>query len=154
MTVDVTARIIDTFRSWDDLKSMSSYIAVIECGNPTPPNPHFKIANATKSDSAIQTVFILKGTNNVSPTRLLTDRELCSGKRYLVFGYCNGEVCCAYEDYKVIPLKTYFSTDLLAGKTMDEQIRFLLQIRLDNLKREIQRNEEEKRRLEEGIRNH
>jgi hypothetical protein len=34
---------------------------------------------------------------------------------------------------------------------MDEQIRFLLQIRLDNLKREMQKNEEEKRRLEEGL---
>lgn len=151
MAAGATARVIERFHGWEYLKNMSPYIAVVQCGNPTPPKPNVMVVGGTKSDSTIQTVFTLKGTNDVSPTRLLTDRELCSGKHYLVFGYCNGDVYCAYEDYKVVPLEKYFGSTLIAGKPLDEQISILLQIRLANLKREMQKNEEEKRRLEEGL---
>jgi len=80
----------------------------------------------------IKILFTLKGTNGVSLFRLLTDYELCSSKNYLVFGYCDESVYCAYEEYRVVPLDKFFSTNLLAGKSLDDQIQILLQRRLND----------------------
>jgi len=93
----------------------------------------------------------IKGTNNVSPIRLKTDHEMFPGKKYLVLGYCDDGVFTAYEEYRIVPLDKFFSTDLIAGKPIDEQVKIFLQRRLDNLKLEIQNNEKEKQRLEEGL---
>jgi len=57
----------------------------------------------------------------------------------------------ATEQYRIVPLGTSFPTGLLAGKGFDEQIRALLQYRVDMLKREMEEAQEEKARLEEGL---
>jgi hypothetical protein len=44
-----------------------------------------------------------------------------------------------------------FSTNLIAGKPYEEQIQILFKRRIDDLNREIQNDEAEKQRLEEGI---
>ena len=57
----------------------------------------------------------------------------------------------AVEKYRVIPLGAYLPPDLLTGKTLDENIQILFQRRLDNLNREMKEEQEEKQRLEEGL---
>jgi hypothetical protein len=123
----------------------------MQCGNPTPQNPNYGVINATRSDVGIKSMITLKGTNNACPVRLLTDHEMCPGNNYLVFGYCDSSVYIAYEEHRIVPLGKYFATNLIAGKTLQEQIQILLQRRLDNLKLEMQENENEKMRLEAGL---
>jgi hypothetical protein len=151
MAVGVTARLSFPFQSWDKLIAESVYIAVVQCGDPTPPVPNHGVINATRSDVRIQITARLKGTNNVSPVRLLTDHEMISGRDYLVFGYCDCGVFTAYEEYRVVPLDEYFATNLIAGKLLNEQIQIIVQRRLYYLKLEMPKNEEEERRLEDGL---
>jgi hypothetical protein len=130
MALGVMARVHDTFHGWDYLKNMSDYIAVVQCGNPIPQKPNVRVVGAGKSDVEIQVIFTLKGTNNASPLRLQTQRDLYQGQNYLVFGYCGDGVYSAYEEYRVVLLDELFSTNLIAGKTLDEQIQILLERRL------------------------
>ena len=46
---------------------------------------------------------------------------------------------------------TNFPTNLLAGKSFDKQVRALLQYRVDMLSRDMEQAQEEKKRLEEGL---
>ena len=146
-----TARIIDSFHGWDKLINNSQYIAVVDCGNSVPTKPNILTEGATKSDREIKVILTLKGTNTVNPTRLLTDYEICSGKKYLVFGYCNESVYCAYEEFRVVPLNKFFSTNLLSGKNLDDQIQILIELRINDLNRQLKQEQEEKQRLEERI---
>ena len=116
-----------------------------------PPTPGVIVINATKSDSTIEVVSVLKGTNNVASARLLTDHDLQKGENYLVFGNFDGEIYQAYEEYRVIPLGSNFHTNSIAGKSLDQQLHILLQHRLDNLNRQMQKELEEKQRLEAGV---
>src|ERR1700744_1445845 len=104
MALGVAARVGGRFHGWGDLADNSPYIAVARCGNPTVPNSFVQISPPAKFDSEVQIVLVLKGTNVVKPTRLLSDHDLYPGKNYLVFGYCNDGVYQAYEDYRVVPL--------------------------------------------------
>jgi hypothetical protein len=69
----------------------------------------------------------------------------------LVFGYYDSGVYQAFEEYRVIPLGVDFSTNSIAGKPLDEQLQILFQHAADNLNREIQKDEEEKQRIEAGL---
>jgi hypothetical protein len=57
----------------------------------------------------------------------------------------------ATETYRVVPLGRYFLTNGLTGKTLDEQIQFVLRHRLEELKRELKDGAEEEKRLEETL---
>jgi len=151
MAAGVSARMIDKFRGWDELVNATPYIAVVQCGTPTQLQPNARYDDARLSDVAITTIIALKGTNNVSPVRLKTDHEMISGRDYLVFGYCDSGVFTAYEEYRVVPLDEYFSTNLISGKPLNEQIQIIFQRRSYYLKLEMQKNEEEERRLEDGL---
>ncbi|HEY5233556.1 MAG TPA: hypothetical protein VIK35_08495 [Verrucomicrobiae bacterium] len=151
VVVSVMARIIAPFHGWDNLTETSPDIIVVQCGKPTPPNPNVIIMDGTKSDSEIQIISVLKCTNDLSSARLQTDHDLRQGEDYLVFGYFDGGICKAYEEYRVVPLGVNFSTNSIAGKTLNEQIQILLQSAINNLGNEIQKNEEEKERLEESV---
>jgi hypothetical protein len=145
------ARLITSFPGWDLLKVNSPYIIIAHCGEPTPPTPGVLIDNGPNSDSSIEVISVLKGTNHVSSSQLWTDRRIWPGENYLVFGYYDSGVYQAFEEYRVIPLGVDFSTNSIAGKPLDEQLQILFQHAADNLNREIQKDEEEKHRIEAGL---
>jgi hypothetical protein len=149
ITISVTAQVMVLFQGWDRLKETSPYIIVAHCGKPTLPTSG--VIGGLKSDSEIQIITVLKGTNSVSSARLQTDHELWQGENYLVFAYYGGGIYQAYEKYRVIPLGLRFSTNSISGKPLDEQIQILFQQALYNLNQEIQNDQEEKQQLEEGI---
>jgi hypothetical protein len=151
ITISVIARVIAPFPGWDRLKQNSPNIIIAYCGKPTPPTPGILFMNAPASDSAIDVVLVLKGANNANSARLLTDHLLQQGENYLVFGYYGSGIYQAFEEYRVIPLGVHFSTNSIAGKSLDEQIQILFQRRLDVLNRQIKEDQEEKQRLEEGL---
>jgi len=148
MTLGVMARVIAPFLGWNNLTETSPEIIVVQCGKPTPPNPNIMVIGATKSDSEIQLVSVLKGTNDLSSTRLQTDHALRQGENYLVFGYFDSGIFKAYEEYRVVPLGDNFSINSIAGKPLDEQIQIMFQRAVNKLDREIQTDEVEKGRLE------
>jgi len=149
--IGALARVIAPFKSWNEVERLSSYIVIARCGEPTAPMPNVITINATRSDSAIEIVSVLKGTNSLGSSRLLTDHDLQKGEIYLIFGYCDGGICQAYEEYRVVPLGKNFHTNSIADKPFDEQVRLLFQLRLENLNRQMKTEQEVKQRLEEGV---
>ncbi len=152
LAVGATARVIGTFQDWSRLEEMSSDIVIVYGGNPTPPNPSILIGNPPRSDSQVDILSVLKGTNNPNSSRLLTDHDLTKGQRYLVFGYYESDGYEAFENYRVIPLDTTFQLDSLKGKNFNEKLQVLLQSGVDCMNRKIQKDEEERDRLQQGIR--
>lgn len=55
------------------------------------------------------------------------------------------------EDYRIVAIGHSFNANDLTGKSPDDQIRLLLQRRLDNLNAQMAKEQEEKRRLEQGL---
>lgn len=145
------ARIVVPFQGWGRLKDSSPYIIVVQCGRPTAPTPNESIIGGTKSDAEINVVAFLKGTNSLNFARLQTDRQLWQGEYYLVFGYYEGGIYKAYEEYRAIHLGSDFTTNLISGKSLDEQLQILFKHSLFNLNRQMKQEQEEKQRLEEGI---
>jgi hypothetical protein len=74
------------------------------------------------------------------------------GEKFLLFAnYENNQFFSGYnavEEYRVISLNRYFQTNVLSGKTLNEQIQLILTNRLNDLNGELARGQEEKRRLE------
>ena len=149
ITIGATARLIAPFLGWDQLQERSPYIIIAHCGKPIPLSG--PTINAPNSDSSIDVLLVLKGTNNVNSARLWTDYELRQGENYLIFAYYDTGIYQAYEEYRVIPLGVRFSTNSIAGKPLNEQLQILFKQRVDDLNREIQSDEVEKQRLEGGI---
>lgn len=151
VAISALARVIAPFKGWSALESGSPYIIIAHCGKPTPSTPGVITINATRSDSAIEVVSALKGTNGLAASRLLTDHDLQRGENYLVFAYYDGGTYQAFEEYRVIPLGNSFHTNLIAGKSLDEQLQILFRRRLDDLNQQMKEEQEEKQRLEEGL---
>lgn len=85
---------------------------------------------------------------------LWSDYRPCQGDQYLLFAtYFTDTNCYALDLYRVVPLGHSFDTNLLSGKSLDEQIKFMLHYRLENLKHELQDAEAEKARLEQAVNN-
>jgi 5-hydroxyisourate hydrolase-like protein (transthyretin family) len=148
------AYMMESFAGWDRLESKSHYIIIAHCGAPTPRLLHYSIENAAAFDSSIEVLSVLKGTNDLVFTRLQTDHELRQGEYYIAFGYGDNfdtNVFMAHEDFHVIPLGHQFTTNSIAGKQLNEQLQILFRQSADNLNREIQKDKEEKQRIESGI---
>jgi hypothetical protein len=113
--------------------------------------------------SDIDVVSVLKGETNWGsvpiPPPAMGSGNLVSqywprqNEYYLVFAIFHDGEYQATEPYRVVPLGIRFSTNLLAGKSLDQQIKFCLQWRLDNLNRDLGQMQEEKKRLESGLKN-
>jgi len=146
------AYVVVPFPGWDRLAMESEYIALVRCGNPTvlPPNAYRAGPN---SDSDIQIIFTLKGTNDLDVCRLITDHDLYPGERYLVFGNLGKNILHAFEEYRITQVDHLFTTNLIAGKPLNEQIQIILERRLFDLNREAKLNEEELQRLNEALKN-
>lgn len=145
------ARVIIPFEGWDWLKQTSSNIVIAHCIKPTPSAPGVLVIGAPKSDFGIEVVSVIKGKNFTSAARLWTDHELLEGQNYLLFGFYDSGIYKAYEPYRIVPLGLQFSTNMLAGKTLDEQIQMLLQRRLNDLNRQMKAEQGEKARLEQAF---
>lgn len=148
------------FSGWDEVKRRSPDIIIARCSRIDESTQGLTVHDLLV-DSDIEVISVLRGTTNrvtgpltgpgIGAGRLLSMYYPRQGQYYLIFSiYGDGEYQ-AIEDYRVIPLGPTFFTNSLAGKTFDEQIRMLFQRRLYNLNREIQTAQEEKQRLEEGL---
>lgn len=149
--ISVMARMLSLFSTWDDIKKECSCISVVRCGSPVIPPPGVFYSNHPRSDSDVQIVAVLKGTNNTGAARLESDHTLYEGENYLVFGNFENSVYRADENFKVVPLGKGFSTNSIAGKNLDEQIQQLFKQALFQLDREIKEDQEQRAQLETAI---
>jgi hypothetical protein len=148
--------LIAPFQGWDNLKRYSSDIIIARCGNT--PNPFNVKTNGIwidmqdgMIDSQIQVLSVLKGATNLGAARLTSQYWPRQGEHYLIFAIYHDGFYQAIETYRVVPLGTYRPPDLSTGKTLDEKIHILLQYRFDNLNRQMKEEQEEKQRLEDGL---
>jgi hypothetical protein len=145
------------FSNWSSVKTRSPDTVIARCTK-TPSalevqgnkvvigNPH------GLWDSDIDILYVLKGRTNLGPARLTSFYKPRQGEDYLVFSIYDGRHYNAVEAYRIVPLGSSAPTNLLSGRSFDEQIRVLLQYRLEMLSREMEQAQEEKNRLEEGLR--
>jgi hypothetical protein len=145
------AVILLPFTSWDDLSSKSPDIIIARCAN----TPEPMIVNDGMIWSDIEVISVLKGDTKPGTARMVSQYGPCQGERFLLFStYQSNELYRAYnatETYRVVPLGRLFQTNELSGKTLDAKIQLVLQHRLEELKRELEQGEVEKKRLEQGL---
>lgn len=151
ITFLAAGRVLVKFPGWDKLIENSPNVSVVCVGIPILQNPNIRVEGGLASDFEIQTVYILKGTNSVNPTRLKTNHDLSPGENYLVFGYCDNGFLYADEDYRVVPCGKVFSTNAIADKPIDKQLKILLELGLDVVNRRIQKEQSESERLKKGL---
>jgi len=101
--------------------------------------------------SDMEILMVLKGTTNSGTARVHSLYWPRQGEHYLVFANYNDEtkVYGATDQYRVVPLGMGFPTNDLFGRELDEQIRYTLEWRLNNLNRDLEKMLEEKNRLED-----
>jgi hypothetical protein len=145
------AVILGPFTSWDDLTRKSPDIIIARCT--ATPEPAFIADGLIWSD--IEVTSVLKGDTKPGKARMVSQYWPHQGERFLMFSIyqSNGhyQAYNAPETYRIVPLDRYFTTNGLSGKTLNEQIQFMLQHRLEALNRELQDGADEKKRLEEGV---
>jgi hypothetical protein len=143
------------FPGWPLLTQNSSDIIIARCTE----TPTFYPANKNEIehdlrgliDSKITIVSILKGTGNSKTSELISKYQPVQNGFYLIFARSNNGAYQAFEEYRVISLGERFSTNSIAGKPLDEQIQVLFQQSVNHLNQEIQKDQEEKQRIEGGI---
>lgn len=164
------------FSGWEDAIQYSPFIIIVRCSEcPESPrlingiiseNPHrgltytdVKILMTLKADSGRASAgssFPDGMAATLKPGNSLTLRSAfrpCQGDDYLLFATdFQGTNCSALSDYRVVPLGHSFNTNSLKGQDLEQQVKFMLQYRLNNLNQELQRSQEEKERLEKGVR--
>jgi len=152
-SVTVYATIISSFAGWNNLIKESPDIIVVR-GLPPPAitnsGPWEIIDGGTKSD--VEVLCVLKGKTSTGKSHTVTDwHKVDINECYVIFGHYHDGEYQAIEDYRVIPIGNSFNTNDLSGKSLNAQIRLLLQRRVDFLNDEIKKDTAEKKRLEEGL---
>lgn len=150
ITMNVAASVLIPFEDWDQVFEKSPDIVVATCWNPTPPTPSVN-RNGPGSDCQVEILSVLKGTNDATSVRLLTEHELQKGSTYLVLGQYNEQGLYALEDYRVIQLNKGFRLKSLDGKTLDEKIKILFQSGVDYMNQKIQEDNDERDRLKQAL---
>ena len=145
------AVVIIPFTSWEDISRKSPDIIIGRCTITTPDGP---VGNGMIW-SDIEVLSVLKGDTKPGAARMVSQHAPRQGERFLMFStYQSNHLYRAYnatETYRVVPLGRYFLTNGLTGKSLDEQIEFVLRHRLEELSRELKNGAEEKKRLEEAL---
>jgi hypothetical protein len=150
------AVIVMQFAGWDELTKISSNIIIVKCNRSTSEDAG-KIYDIEGGmvESDVNVVEVVKGAAKIGPDHILSQTYLFQGDYYCLFAtkgsYGTDEVYCAIEPYRVINLGSSFSSNILSGKSLDEKMQTILKWRLDRLKRELELGQEEKQRLEEGL---
>jgi len=145
---------ITPFQGWGWLEENSQDIIIARCSE-TPPQ-HYRDDLAY---SKIKVTTVLKGTNSLGAALLLSQFQPLQREDYLIFADFHDGSYYAVEKYRVVPLglnlaavtTESFNTNMIAGKSLDEQIQTLLKLRLNELNRQMQEEQEEKDRLEEAV---
>ena len=139
------------FTSWDDLTRKSPDIIIARCATTT--NPTLTGDGMIWSD--IEVLAVLKGDTKPGAARMVSQYWPYQEERFLMFAnYQSNQIyraCRATETYRIVPLGRYFLTNELAGKSLDEQIQLVLRRRLEDVNRELEKDAEEKSRLEKGL---
>jgi hypothetical protein len=150
------ATLVRPFSNWDTLIKQSTNIIIARCKE-TPERLRVSSNGATIETSGgvirseMQILSELKGKINL--TNLLIDSAYWPRQReaYLIFGIYHDGFIQANEEYCFIPLGPEFSTNMLAGKSFDQQIKELLTYRLNTLNFRMKEEQEEKQRLEQAL---
>jgi len=146
-----TAVIILPFTSWDDLTKTSPDMIIARCA--TTANPTGIADGMIWSD--IEVLAVLKGDTKPGVARTVSQYWPHQDECFLMFAtYQSNQLYRAYnatETYRIVPLGRYFPTNELTGKTLDDQIQLVLRRRLEDVNRELEKNAEEKNRLEKGL---
>ena len=121
--------------------------------DPSAPNKDGSLTDIKNGliDSEMEISLVLKGTTNQGRIIVRSQYWPRQGENYLIFSHFFAGVYQGFETYRVVPLGLYFPTNILTGKPLDEQVKIALQYRLDMLNREMQKEQEEKQRLEQGL---
>jgi hypothetical protein len=150
------AVVIRPFTDWRTLTDGSSDILILRCTRTPDPvgTSHNGIMREIRDgivDSEVRPVFMLKGTGASQVSVLSSQYWPRQGEDYLVFGMVHNGSCQAIEPYRVVPLGISFSTNVVAGKTLNERIRAVLEYRLEAVNRQLREAQEEKERLTQGL---
>ena len=151
------ALLVDDFTSWGDLTERSSDLVIARCiatQDGLSPKPAISFANVIGSD--IEIISILKGDTKPSLSHMTSLYQPYRGEVFLLFANHYSDqsnlIYRATEAYRIVPLKGFFQTNLLAnllaGKTLKEQVQLVLAHRLKDLNQELAKNNEEKERIE------
>lgn len=147
------AYIVQPFPGWNVLTDTSSGIIIARCSKtPDPYNVTYKGMLVDPDDlieSEIEIVLVLKGNTRPGTGHLRSEYWPRQGEYYAVFALNEPDYYQATESYCIVPLGIHFPTNMLAGKTVNEQIRALLQYRLDELNQDVVKAQDEKKRLEQ-----
>lgn len=156
------AQVIHSFPGWDNLIENSPDIIVVRCSQ-TPDfyKDHGDGPTGALYNSKIEIISVLKGATNSGPEALKMP-ELGSGclssmyvprqgEYYLIFSIFNYDKFQASENYRIVPLGLNYSMKNLGDKSLNQQINFLLQWRLDRLNLQMQQDQAEKDRLEQAL---
>jgi hypothetical protein len=149
--------LVGNFKSWHDLELQSSDIIVAKCTSPIEDNhsgkPMVTFGGITHSD--IQVLFVLKGNTKPGLSRLDSLYQPYPGERLMVLGnYRRDENHAGYsaaEKYRIVPINRSFRIEALTGLGLDAQLQLVLSNRLEDLNEIIKRGQEEKARIEKGI---
>lgn len=163
-TISVHAFLSAGFPGWDILANKSPWIVIAYCKKS--PERHrlvngMRVSNPLTGGpdggivlSDFKIVALLKGQNPKpkSDVTLWSSSWPYQGETYLIFATdFDGTNYSAYDSYRVVTLGHNFSTNTIAGKSLNDQIRAALRYRLDKLKVQIKEDQQEKLRLEEGL---
>lgn len=144
------------FSSWSDLEKYSPNIILARCV--TTPDPYNVVKNGVHidmTDGLIETdvhiVSTLKGATNSDNAVLDSRYWPRQGEYYLIFAIYHDGIYQAVEPYRIVPLGPNFPSNAFAGKLLHEKIQIALKYRLDMLNEQIQKEQEEKQRLQQGL---
>jgi len=155
MAFSAMAFITVPFPGWNLLAQKSSDIIVARCVNT--PDPFNVWSDGRRVDfqglidSDFGIVSVLKGMTNTGAVRVTSEYWPRQGEYYLVVANYHDGYYQANEEYRVIPLGVKFPTNSIVGKPLDEQLQILFKRRLNDLNRQMKAEQEEKQRLEEGL---
>jgi hypothetical protein len=143
------------FSGWASLEQKCRDIIIARCSATPEPNAvgadGIEINMRGLINSDMEIVSVLAGTKNSGHVKLTSEYWPRQGECYLIFAYYHDGFYQAFESYKVVPLGPRFVTNGLGDKSVEEQIQMLFQRRLNDLKREMKNDQEEKQRLEEAL---
>jgi hypothetical protein len=145
---------INNFTTWNDLIERSSDIVIAKY-TPAPANGNMKKTVAITDGvlySDIDVLLVLKGNKKPGLSNMASQYCPSNGEQFLLFAnYKNDQFYSGYtaiEDYRIVPINASFQTNQLSDKSLDEQIQLILNSRIKDLNDEIERDNDEKKRLE------
>lgn len=148
---------INEFKSWNELIEQSPDIVIAKCTatlDPMTSKPTAITDGMITSD--IEVIKVLKGRVKPGPSHMASQYWPYPGEQFLMFAnYEKDQFNTGYtaiEGYRIVSLQRHFNQYVwdhyLAGKPLNEQVQWILNSRLRDLKDEIDRDKKEEARIE------